>query len=142
MRCQVGPNHEAYIRLVGSDDPHWDSRGHFFAAAAVAMRRILVENARRKKSAKQGGKFKRHELDDALVETDGVPNIDLLSLDDALGKLAETDPVAAEFVNLRYFAGLTVDQTAEILGMSSRTAYYTWTYARSWLRRQMASDAR
>ena len=80
--------HEAYIRLVGSDDPHWDSRGHFFAAAAVAMRRILVENARRKKSAKQGGKFKRHELDDVLVETDGVPNIDLLSLNDALGKLA------------------------------------------------------
>ena len=71
-----------------------------------------------------------------------MPNIDLLSLDDALGNLAETDPVAAEFVNLRYFAGLTVDQTAEILGMSSRTAYYTWTYARSWLRRQMASDAR
>ena len=132
--------HEAYVRLVDTDKVrHWESRGHFFASAAEAMRRILVDSARRKKSAKRSGTFKREELDDFPVDPDAGPNIDALALDEALDKLAEADPLAANFVRLRYFAGLTTDQTASVLGMSTRNAYYTWTFARSWLRRQMSS---
>jgi RNA polymerase sigma factor (TIGR02999 family) len=132
--------HDAYIRLVDVDNvQHWDSRGHFFAAAAEAMRRILVDNARRKASSKRGGSLERHALDEAKL---AVPdNADeLLALDEALAQLAEVDAVAAELVKLRFFAGLTTDQAAETLGMSSRTAYYAWTYAKSWLHRQLRED--
>jgi RNA polymerase sigma factor (TIGR02999 family) len=129
--------HEAYLRLVGQDGgPHWDNRGHFFAAAAEAMRRILVENARRKGRLKHGGGRQRQDLD-AL----GVPapqrDDDLLALDTALGKLAEHDPQKAKLVELRYFAGLTGEQAADVLGISPRTADRQWVYARAWLRREM-----
>jgi RNA polymerase sigma factor (TIGR02999 family) len=127
--------HEAYLRLIGPDKtPNWDSRAHFFAAAAEAMRRILVDSARRKASRRRGGGLERRMLDEAQLETDEDAD-DLLALDEALTQLAETDPVAARFVQLRYFAGLTTEQTAAAMGMSVRSAYYTWSYARSWLRR-------
>ena len=126
--------HEAYLRLIGPDNaPDWDSRGHFFAAAAEAMRRILVDSARRKASTKRGGGLERRILDEAQVETDEDAD-DLLALDEALSQLAETDPAAASLVQLRYFAGLTTEQAAAALGISVRSAYYTWSYARSWLR--------
>ena len=133
--------HEAYIRLVDQDnDQHWDARGHFFAAAAEAMRRILVEGARRKQSLKRGVQVDRRDIDDldlaAPERTD-----DLLALDDALGKLAETDQAAAELVKLRYFAGLSAKETAAVLGVSERTADRIWAFARSWLRKEIrASD--
>ena len=126
--------HEAYLRLIGLDNaPDWDSRGHFFAAAAEAMRRILVDSARRKASTKRGGGLERRILDEAQVETDEDAD-DLLALDEALSQLAETDQAAASLVQLRYFAGLTTEQAAAALGISVRSAYYTWSYARSWLR--------
>jgi len=128
--------HEAYIRLVGNEPQGWDSRGHFFAAAAEAMRRILVENARRKKSVKHGGNYHRVDLDGtgaAAVETDD----DLLALDEALQKLADTDAMKAELVKLRYFAGLSLEQAAEALGVSRSTAYENWAYARAWLRAEV-----
>ena len=125
--------HEAYLRLVGGRDPGWDGRGHFFAGAAEAMRRILVDAARRKASTKRGGGRERRPLDEARVATEEEAD-DLLALDDALSRLAEADPVAARLVQLRYFAGLTTEQAAEVLGMSIRSAYSTWSYARSWLR--------
>jgi RNA polymerase sigma factor (TIGR02999 family) len=125
--------HEAYVRLVGARDPGWDGRGHFFAAAAQAMRRILVDAARRKASARHGGGRQRRPLADAPAAT-GHDDDDLLALDEALSRLAEADPVAARLVQLRYFAGLTTEQAAEALGMSVRSAYSTWSYARSWLR--------
>jgi RNA polymerase sigma factor (TIGR02999 family) len=132
--------HEAYIRLVDVEKARqWDSRGHFFAAAAEAMRRLLVDNARRKESAKRGGGLQRHGLDEAKVVVPDDPD-GLLALDEALAQLAEVDSVAAELVKLRFFAGLTTDQAAEALGMSSRSAYYAWTYARSWLHRQLRGD--
>src|SRR5438093_1416861 len=116
--------HEAYLRLVaspgrefGEAEPHWNSRGHFFAAAAQAMRRILVENARRKSSLKRGGLRAREELDPENLVVSQVPD-ELLALDEALSQLAATDPQAAQLVNLRYFAGLTIKQAAEILGIS------------------------
>jgi RNA polymerase sigma factor (TIGR02999 family) len=126
--------HEAYLRLVGAQDPGWDGRGHFFAAAAQAMRRILVDAARRKASVKGGAGRERLPLleDPAATEDDAD---DLLTLDEALSGLAEADPLAARLVQLRYFAGLTTDQAAEALGLSVRSAYSTWSYARSWLRR-------
>ena len=129
--------HEAYIRLVDVDKAqHWDSRGHFFSAAAEAMRRILVDEARRKASSKRGGGLERYALDEAKV---AAPNItdDLVALDEALTQLSELDDVAAELVKLRFFAGLTTEQAGEVLGMSSRSAYYAWTYARSWLHRRL-----
>jgi len=132
--------HEAYIRLVDVEKAqHWNSRGHFFAAAAEAMRRIVVDNARRKASAKRGGDLQRHRLDEAKVAVPDDPD-ELLALDEALAQLAEVDSIAAEFVKLRFFAGLTTDQAAEALGMSSRSAYYAWTYARSWLRRKLRGE--
>ena len=132
--------HEAYLRLVGGDaevEHRWDSRGHFFAAAAEAMRRILIENARRKRSAKRGGKLARRELQehDAVVEPDDHEN--LLALDEALAKLAAEEPESARLVELRYFAGLTIEQAAAALGVSPRTAKRNWSYARAWLRREM-----
>jgi RNA polymerase sigma factor (TIGR02999 family) len=129
--------HEAYFRLVG-DDPGkpWDGRGHFFAAAAEAMRRILVENARRKNRAKHGGGRNRVVLEPDLVRS-REPAEDILALNAALEKLARIDPVKARLVELRYFAGLTSDQAAEILGISPSTADRHWTYARAWLRREV-----
>ena len=130
--------HEAYVRLVASPggEPAWNSRGHFFAAAAEAMRRILVEQARRKAAQKRGGGLARAELSEAEVAAP-EPNIDLLALDEALAKLAETDALAADLVKLRYFAGLTSEEAAAALGISSRTADRTWAYARAWLRKRI-----
>jgi RNA polymerase sigma factor (TIGR02999 family) len=125
--------HEAYLRLVdGAGAPHWNCRGHFFAAAAEAMRRILVEKARRKRSVKHGGKHIRIDLDKALVVRD-EPRQDLLELDELLDQLANANPRAAQLVKLRFFAGLTGDQAAEALGMSPRAADLLWAYARAWL---------
>ncbi len=133
--------HEAYVRLLGDGEPRgWDNRGHFFAAAAEAMRRILIENARRKRSLKRGGQLISHELreGDAVIES-GDPER-LLDLDAALTKLAVEDPDSAKLVELRYFAGLTIEQAAKTLGVSPRTAKRNWTYARAWLRRQMDDE--
>jgi RNA polymerase sigma factor (TIGR02999 family) len=125
--------HEAYLRLVDTSKvPSWNSRGHFFAAAAEAMRRILVENARRKKSLKAGGGHRRVELSDVAPAIEG-PRIDLLALDEALAQLEAKDRRKAELVKLRYFAGLTNEQAARALGISPSTADNDWAYARSWL---------
>jgi RNA polymerase sigma factor (TIGR02999 family) len=126
--------HEAYLRLVG--DQQFDGRGHFFAAAAEAMRRILVESARRKQSAKRGGGAGREELDPDRIAAPEPPD-ELLALDEALAKLAVRDPEKAELVKLRYFAGLTADDAAAVLGLSPSTADRHWAYARAWLRRAM-----
>ena len=125
--------HEAYIRLVGTEDPRWEGRRHFFAAAAEAMRRILVENARRKQGPQRGGQGKRVDL--ALDEL-ASPNRsrELLNLDEALNRLEAEDADAAELVKLRYFAGMTSAQAATTLGIPLRTAERLWAYARGWLR--------
>ena len=129
--------HEAYIRLVDVEKAqHWNSRGHFFAAAAEAMRRILVENARRKQRVKRGGELERKPLTDVVVECE-VPEDDLLDLDAALVKLADEDPQKADVVKLRFFAGLSHEQTAQVLGIATVTAKRHWRYARAWLHRQM-----
>jgi RNA polymerase sigma factor (TIGR02999 family) len=133
--------HEAYLRLVGDPAGHdWDSRGHFFAAAAEAMRRILVDNARRKGRRKRGGGLSRQDLDAA--EEVAVPEFreDLLALDEALTKLASTDPKAARLVELRYFAGLSNPEAAQALGVSLRTADRLWAFARVWLLREVGGD--
>jgi RNA polymerase sigma factor (TIGR02999 family) len=125
--------HEAYIRLVSLDtEQHWDSRGHFFVAAAEAMRRILVENARRKGSAKRGGNLKRVDLDEACSLEMASPD-DCLALDDALENLAREDPMKAELVKLRYFAGLSHHEATEALGLSRATADRYWAYAKVYL---------
>ena len=134
--------HEAYLRLVasparksGEPEPQWNSRGHFFAAAAEAMRRILVDNARRKQTCKHGGGRQRQDMDlDALIAQE--PNLDLLALDAALRRLVEQDPLKAKLVELRYFAGLTGDQAAAVLGISTSSADRHWVYTRAWLRRE------
>ena len=129
--------HEAYLRLVGEDEePHWDSRGHFFAAAAEAMRRILVEIVRQKASLKRGGDRHRMDVDDRLLATP-EPREDLVALDAALTKLAETDKQAAELVLLRYFAGLPIREVAEILGIAPRTADRVWAFAKAWLHEEI-----
>jgi len=129
--------HEAYLQVVGpADAVRWGSRGHFFAAAATAMRRILIERARRKKRIIHGGGRKRQELQPDLVAAP-APDDDLLALDAALAELAEHDPVKARLVELRYFAGLTGDQAAQVLGISPKTADRYWAYARAWIRREM-----
>jgi RNA polymerase sigma factor (TIGR02999 family) len=129
--------HEAYLRLVGgAQAPHWNGRGHFFAAAAQAMRRILVESARRKRRLKRGGGVARAELDEVNLVAPAVRD-DLVALDEALAQLAAVDPRAAELVNLRYFAGLTIPQAAEVLGVAPRTADFLWAYARAWLLRKI-----
>jgi RNA polymerase sigma factor (sigma-70 family) len=153
--------HEAYLRLVGAPrvgsqnsgvgeklaaaepapdserlPPAFDSRGHFFAAAAEAMRRILVENARQKASLKRGGQMQRLPLGD--MATDAADNAaELLALDEALLRLAEADPQVAQIVKLRYFAGLSMNEAAQALGISPRTAYYAWEYGRSWLKQEL-----
>jgi len=129
--------HEAYVRLVNVEKvQHWDSRGHFFAAAAEAMRRILVESARRKSSRKRGGDLARADLDHEQIVAPEIQE-DVVALDQALTKLAEVDKAAADLVQLRYFAGLTLPETATILGVSPRTAGRLWSYARAWLRQEM-----
>jgi RNA polymerase sigma factor (TIGR02999 family) len=131
--------HEAYVRLVDVEQAQrWNSRGHFFAAAAQAMRRILVENARRKQSQRRGGGHSRCELRDGdRVE---IPLHDeLLDLDEALAKLASADPQAAELVQLRVFAGMTVEEVAQVQGVSARTVKRNWVYARAWLGRQLSA---
>ncbi len=130
--------HEAYIRLVGGQGQDWDGRGHFFAAAAEAMRRILISNARRKRSLKRGGDRERVDLDDAVILTDdGVDGDDLIAMNDGLERLSEEDKVKADVVKLRYFAGLTFEQTANILKISTATAKRYWAYSRAWLIREM-----
>jgi RNA polymerase sigma factor (TIGR02999 family) len=131
--------HEAYVRLVGGDPTRsWNGRGHFFAAAAEAMRRILVDNARRKQAAKHGGDRHRRELHaDAVAAREGEGDVDLVALDEALSRLAGHDPLKAKLVELRFFAGLTGDQAAAILGMSASAADRLWVYTRAWLRREL-----
>jgi RNA polymerase sigma factor (TIGR02999 family) len=130
--------HEVYLRLVdGQVAQHWNSRGHFFAAAAEAMRRILIEQARRKRSLKGGGGRRRVELADITSDASNH-TLDFIALDDALSKLEAKDPRKAQLVKLRFFTGLTVDQAAEALGISSTTADNDWAYAKSWLRVQIA----
>jgi RNA polymerase sigma factor (TIGR02999 family) len=132
--------HEAYLRLVGDPEgSDWDNRGHFFAAAAEAMRRILVENARRKGRRKHGGGLARQDLDAAEPV---VPEVreDLLALDEALTKLVSVDPQAAQLVQLRYFAGLSIPEASHSLGVSPRTADRLWAFARVWLLREVAGD--
>jgi len=125
--------HEAYVRLVDVDQAQtWNSRGHFFAAAAQAMRRILVESARRKDRVKHGGDHTRIEFDDEMA-ADSLPSDQLMEIHEALDKLAETDKEAAELVALRYFAGLSIAEVADVLGISKRTVDYRWAYARAWL---------
>jgi RNA polymerase sigma factor (TIGR02999 family) len=129
--------HEAYLRLVGTETAaHWNSRGHFFAAAAEAMRRILVENARKKGRGKRGGEHRRVPLDEAALAVDMDPD-DLLALDDALSALAQIDASAAELVRLRCFAGLSVEDAAPILGVAPRSAYRLWAFGRAWLYRRL-----
>jgi RNA polymerase sigma factor (TIGR02999 family) len=132
--------HEAYLRLVDkTDHQQWGGRGHFFSAAAEAMRRILVENARRKRSLKRGGGLARQDFDaDQIAAPE--PNEDLLALDEALNQLAAKDPVKAEVVKLRYFAGLSSEEAAHELGISRPTADRYWTYARAWLHRQISGS--
>ena len=129
--------HEAYLRLVCADGmSEWDDRGHFFAAAAEAMRRILVENARRKRSLRRGGGRQREPLEDVYL-TRCDDDDDLLAIDEALSKFAEKDQVKAELVKLRYFAGCTMEQAARALGISTATAERYWTYARAWLHQEI-----
>ena len=146
--------HEAFLRLVvspgkaipgqaspgrksGENEQHWDSRGHFFAAAAESMRRILVESARRKKRHKRGGELTRRDLSEVSVEAPEIHE-DLLALDTALDRLRAVDPQAVELVQLRYFAGLSIASAAELLGISPRTADRVWSFARAWLHREIA----
>ena len=125
--------HDAYIRLVDLDKArHWNSRGHFFGAAAEAMRRIIVENARRKRRLKHGGAMERVDLNADFLVTDS-PQLDLIALDEALRRLAEEEPKKAELVTLRFFGGLTMAQAAQVLGVSLATAERYWVFAKSWL---------
>ncbi|MHC4557693.1 MAG: ECF-type sigma factor [Planctomycetota bacterium] len=129
--------HEAYIRLVGAEAQNWSGRGHFFAAAAEAMRRILIENARYKQRCKRGGGRQRVDLDNADIAIED-PSTDLIALDEALAKLENKDKVKSKLVKLRYFTGLTLKQAADILGISPTTAKRHWTYARAWLYREIS----
>jgi RNA polymerase sigma factor (TIGR02999 family) len=129
--------HEAYLRLVDVEkSQQWNTRGHFFSAAAEAMRRILVENARRRARVKHGGDRVREDLGPAEIAAPEVGE-DLLALDEALERLAECEPQSAELVKLRYFAGLTIPHAAEVLGVSPRKADFIWSFARAWLRREI-----
>ena len=133
--------HEAYLKLIGTADgrPQWNNRGHFFAAAAEAMRRILIDSARRKRRIKHGGDHQRVDLDQSCSLGNAVSD-DLLAVDEALAKLAAEEPVKAELVKLRYFAGLTLEQAAEVLQLSPATAKRYWTYARAWLYQAIADE--
>jgi RNA polymerase sigma factor (TIGR02999 family) len=132
--------HEAYLRLVDADKTQtWNSRGHFFAAAAQAMRRILVENARQKASLKRGGGWAREQVDETKIVAPQVPD-EVLAVDEALSLLGAEDEKAAELVNLHYFAGLTLKQAAEVLDISPRTADFLWAFARAWLMRKIEGE--
>jgi len=131
--------HEAWLRLVGTESQNWEGQKHFFATAAEAMRRILIENARRKQREKRGGGWERINIEQIQL-AEPLPSNDLLALDEALTELAQRDHPAAELVQLRFFAGLTQQQAADLLGISRRTADRTWAYARAWLFQQIASD--
>ena len=137
--------HDAYIRLVVSEasdnaqEPHYSSRRHFFAAAAEAMRHILIDRARQKASLKRGGQLRRVELHDALQAVADRPD-DLLALDEALSQFATIDPVKAELVKLRFFAGMTMPEAAELLGISLATAERCWSFARTWLYARLADN--
>jgi len=139
--------HEAYVRLVGGGDASalrrqaWNSRGHFYAAAAEAMRRILVEAARRKRARKRGGGLVRRDLAAVDVAAPETPD-EVLALDQALAKLADTDKAAAELVRLRFFAGLPLAEVAPLLGVSPRTADRLWAYARAWLHQELRGGGR
>lgn len=132
--------HEAYLRLLGDQDQTWKSRTHFFSAAAEAMRRILVDNARRKKSLKRGEKHQRVNLEDADLAIKG-PSEDIVALDEALSKLAASDKMKADLIKLRYFAGLTIEQAAEALDLSLSTAKRHWRYAKAWLYNQITNGS-
>ena len=132
--------HEAYLRLIGGDQPRdWGGRGHFFAAAAEAMRRILVDSARRKARLKRGGGGRRLEVQDDLPAP-AAPVEDILAVDEALDHLAVRDAGAAELVKLHYFAGFTLEEVADILGISPRSAYRSWAFARAWLFRRLGGE--
>ena len=133
--------HEAYIRLVGNEPRSWENRGHFFAAAAEAMRRILVDNARRKGTVKHGGAQQRVELDDLARSIVG-PSEDVIALSEALDKLSKTDQATADLVKLHYFGGLTVEQAADLQGICRRTAVTSLAYARAWLHRELSNGGR
>jgi RNA polymerase sigma factor (TIGR02999 family) len=137
--------HEAYLRLVAGEErasssPSWDSRAHFFASAAEAMRRILIDNARRKQADKHGGGWQRHDLLEAELAVDSTGD-DLFAVDEALSRLAIQEPVIAKLVELRFFAGLTLREAAKCLNLSQRKAYRHWAYARAWLRRELDRDS-
>jgi len=132
--------HEAYLRLVGREDPGWQGRRHFFGAAAEAMRRILVENARRKKRLKHGGQQERVDVDSVEIPAP-MPDDELLAMDEALHRLAEIDPRAVELVQLCFFAGLTQEQAARELGVSISTVERTWSFARAWLFREIQKSS-
>jgi len=132
--------HDAYLRLVGSGPQAWNSRGHFFSAAAEAMRRILVERARQKASLKRGGRFKRVDLEQVDIALEANSDV-LLALDEALERYAQKDPTGAALIKLRFFAGLPNPQAAEILGVSDRTAKRTWAYARAWLMNELRQQS-
>ncbi len=132
--------HEAYLRLVDTDQARqWNSRGHYFAAAAEAIRRFLIENARRERAVKRGGSRRRVDFRRA-EDVAAAPPYDLLALDEVLEQLCQHDPVAGQLLKLRYFAGLSVEQAAEVLGLSRAHAYRLYTFARAWLRAQAAED--
>ena len=132
--------HEAYMRMVGREGQHnWKNRAHFFAVAAESMRRILVENARRRTRLKRGGEFVRVELS-AHDESVSAKPEDVLAIDDAIGKLADEDKIGAEIVKLRYFAGLSVEEAAEALGLSRAKAYRHWKFTRAWLQCELSED--
>lgn len=131
--------HEAYMRLVGATNQHWDGRGHFFAAAAESMRRILVENARHKQSQRAGGEWQRVDLSEVDAES-SEPAIDVLALSEALDSLEAGHPRKAALVKLRYFAGLTIEEAAKVLAISSATADNDWAYAKSWLKVRLSGD--
>jgi RNA polymerase sigma factor (TIGR02999 family) len=133
--------HEAYIKLVGAEAQNFSGRTHFFAAAAEAMRRILIDNARRKQRLKHGGGRQKVDLNDAEIAVE-APSEDLIALDDALEKLAQKDKVKADLVKLRYFAGLTLEQAAGLLNLPERTAKRSWAHARAWLYRQVNEEGR
>jgi len=132
--------HEAWLRLVGDANPRFDGRGHFFAAAAEAMRRILIDRAREKMSLKRGARAERVNLEDLEVAI-AADDETLLALDDALGKLAKEDPDSAKFIQLRFFSGLTNDEAAGALGIPERTARRHWSFARAWLYRELQRDS-
>jgi RNA polymerase sigma factor (TIGR02999 family) len=131
--------HEAYLRLVGVEAQSWDSRGHFFAAAAEAMRRILVDNARSKRSKRHGGDHHKVSLSEVFLAIEG-PKDDILALNEALDKLANEDQKIAELIKLRYFAGLTLDQVAKIMGLGRRTVDRYWALGRAWLYQEITQE--